>query len=190
MFPRLLHRSRLCHTLIKKKICLVLHYHLPWCSYKSLGCSWVTLLRLYLGLPAFTFTHVIVPDNMCVLQFLSYIPTSHRKCCAFYSILNDPWEILRWTTPDWCRPIDADLLMPTFWCQSLLMPVPFDAQQARLMPDPIDVGLIHALSSKQFHFETLLRPGPIDARPSWCQLSLLMPVPIDARPHWCPFRLV
>ena len=46
------------------------------------------------------------------------------------------------------------------------MPVPFDAQQARLMPDPIDVGLIHALSSKQFHFETLLRPGPIDARPS------------------------
>lgn len=74
----------------------MLHYHLPWCSYKSLGCSWVTLLRLYLGLPAFTFTHVIVPDNMCVLQFLSYIPTSHRKCCAFYSILNDPWEILRY----------------------------------------------------------------------------------------------
>ena len=37
---------------------------------------------------------------------------------------------------------------------------------ARLMPDPIDVGLIHALSSKQFHFEPLLRPGPIDARPS------------------------
>ena len=33
---------------------------------------------------------------MCVLQFLSYIPTSHRKCCAFYSILNDPWEILRY----------------------------------------------------------------------------------------------
>ena len=95
-----------------------------------------------------------------------------------------------WCPADWCRPIDADLLMPTFWCQSLLMPVPFDAQQARLMPDPIDVGLIHALSSKQFHFETLLRPGPIDARPSWCQLSLLMPVPIDARPHWCPFRLV
>ena len=100
------------------------------------------------------------------------------------------WEYPDWCPADWCRPIDADLLMPTFWCQSLLMPVPFDAQQARLMPDPIDVGLIHALSSKQFHFETLLRPGPIDARPSWCQLSLLMPVPIDARPHWCPFRLV
>ena len=99
------------------------------------------------------------------------------------------WEYPDWCPADWCRPIDADLLMPTFWCQSLLMPVPFDAQQARLMPDPIDVGLIHALSSKQFHFETLLRPGPIDARPSWCQLSLLMPVPIDARPHWCPFRL-
>ena len=76
-------------------------------------------------------------------------------------------------------PIDASpfrcrsLLMPvpfeaqkSYPCQTLLMPVPFDAQQARLMPDPIDVGLIHALSSKQFHFETLLRPGPIDARPS------------------------
>ena len=46
------------------------------------------------------------------------------------------------------------------------MPVPIDAQQARLMPNPIHAGPIHALSKMQLYFEALLMPGPIDARPS------------------------
>ena len=34
----------------------------------------------------------------CVYSNFSHISllTSYRKCCAFYSILNDPWEILRY----------------------------------------------------------------------------------------------
>ena len=40
-----------------------------------------------------------------------------------------------------CRPIDADLLMPSFnW------------YQVRLMPDPIDAGLIHALKKMTILF--------------------------------------
>ena len=126
-------------------------------------------------------------DMSRLWRYVTFVRVCHTEGMSHWGYVTR--EYPDWCPADWCRPIDADLLMPTFWCQSLLMPVPFDAQQARLMPDPIDVGLIHALSSKQFHFETLLRPGPIDARPSWYQLSLLMPVPIDARPHWCPFRL-
>ena len=87
-----------------------------------------------------------------------YEPATTSMYAAYDNIQRPPlktfctlaWRCLKREYPDWCpavwcRPIDADLLRPTFLCQSLLMPVPFDAQQARFMPDPIHAGLIHAL---------------------------------------------
>ena len=92
----------------------------------------------------------------------------------------------RWYRPDWCR---ADWCRP-YWCRlinagpidahALLMPIPIDAQLDRLMPDPINAGPIHVLDKMQLYCEALLRPGPIDARPSWCQLSTTY-----ACPDWC-----
>ena len=127
-------------------------------------------------------------DHLLKFLYIIFGSRHYYSCIRYWP----DWCRADWCRPHWCRLIDAGPID----ARALLMPIPIDAQLDRLMPDPIDAGPIHVLDKIQFYCEALLRPGPIDARPSWCQLSttyacpdwcrsLLMPGPIDAGLYLC-----
>ena len=116
--------------------------------------------------------------------------TLYPACCFFVCKIAHMLSLLMGNTPIDARPIDADRLMPTywcrlfdvspFWCPSLLMPNRPDWCPTLLMSALFMPWVQSNFILRPFWGQARLMPVPVDVNcPFWCQ-SLLMPVPIDA----------